>query len=278
MIDMFMSAYFISMRRIAIISVLLVIACTETPPGSDPGFIEGVEFNFLQEQNRLYFAVELSSSFTDPDTVFMVWYGLNLANDPDTVPLYDDGSNGDIISDDNVWSIEIDNSSGTFLSLPLQQGATGTVYCTGIARLGNNTFSLDNEFSLGNIIPSIVGISAPDTVQLPPTSSVTTTFLVTCEVYDANGSDDIRRVSFKSYFAENDSAMNSGNAIEMVDDGGIGSYSGDALADDQIYSVTVNLPITAKLGKYRWVFQAQDNSLAYSVRDTHYITVEPYPQ
>lgn len=277
MIDTGVSAYFTSMRRITIIILSFLIACTKAPPGSNPDYIEAVNFTFLQELNQLYFSVSLSSTASNPDTVFIEWFGLDISNEPDTLPLYDDGTNGDILSGDNVWTIEIENSADTLLSHPIQQGSSGTVYCTGKAISGSSEYSLDGEFSLGNIIPRIVSITAPDSVNLPPSSTVTTTFLVTCEVFDANGPDDIRRVSFKSYFAENDSAMNDGIAFEMADDG-VKYNSGDVTAGDQIYSVTVILPVTAKLGTYLWVFQAQDNSFAYSLRDSHYITVEPYNQ
>lgn len=270
-------AYFHRMRLIAATVLFLFSACTDPLPSDIETGIETVDFSFLQEENRLYFSIRLTDTAASPDTVFVEWFGSDTSNAPDTLGLADDGSEGDILSGDAVWSREVGNTAGN-LANPVSIQMTGTVYCRGHAVIGGTAYSLDASFSLGNLIPRIVDITAPDTVALPPSANVSTTFLVECEVYDANGADDIRRVSFKSYLAENDSAMNGGNAIEMVDDGGVGSYSGDETADDQIYSVTVNLPVTAVLGTYLWVFQAQDQSLEYSVKDSHYIVVEPYSE
>ena len=273
--DIRMSNYFQPMRWLSLAILFLLGACTEPLPIENTDYIESVNFSFLQEENSLFMAVGLSNDNAIPDDIFIEWYATDLSNQPDTITLYDDGSNGDIIANDNVWSREMLNIVGSELSLIVSQAASDKVYLTGKANENGIQHSKDGEFSLGNIIPVILSITAPDTVSLPPSASVDTTFLVECEVFDANGADDIRRVSFKSYLAENDSIMNNGVAIELVDDGGASSYSGDKTADDQIYSITVRLPNTAATGSYRWVFQAQDQSLAYSIKDTHMILVEP---
>jgi len=270
--------YFNPMFRIAIITVLIIAGCTEPVPRNVSSGIESVDFTFLQEQNKLYFSIELSDLQSNPDTVYVEWFGNDSSRSPDTLTLWDDGSHGDILINDGVWTLEISNTVSQELTYTVSSQTTGNVYCRAIVEFSGESSNLLGVFLLGNRIPEILAITAPDTVSLPDTSNVSTTFLVTCKVYDANGSDDIRRVSFLSYLSEKDSLMNGGNAIDLIDDGGIGSYSGDEAADDQIYSITVNLKKTATLGTYLWVFQAQDQSLAYSRKDSHYIVVEPYGQ
>ncbi len=111
-------------------------------------------------------------------------------------------------------------------------------------------------------------MTAPDTATRPVT--YVNLVLITCQVYDANGLDDIRWVGFKSYHTQLDSFMNGGNYIYLYDDGSQqvlyepNITSGDSVANDGVYSFQVPLSQTATTGTYRWIFEAQDLANSYS--------------
>ena len=88
--------------------------------------IKNRQFNYLQELNQLYFAMEVEAEYKNQslfDTK-IIWYAISKNNTPDTLNLYDDGSNGDIILGDWVYGLKIKNDStiikNTFFYMRLQ--------------------------------------------------------------------------------------------------------------------------------------------------------------
>ena len=145
---------------------------------------------------------------------------------------------------------------------------------------------VQDSFYLGNIIPIILSISAPDTIFLPDSGGVRS-HLVTASVHDANGLDDIRRVGFVSYHVEGDSFLNEGNIINLYDDGSeVIIYepnftSGDEVANNGEYSFGVLVfgpdnpdPVKTKTGTFDWIFEAMDMASTYSDTVIHRIIVQ----
>lgn len=113
--------------------------------------------------------------------------------------------------------------------------------------------------------PVIVSVSAPDTL-----SRSSGNFLVTAELSDPQGLNDIDRVLLNSFLP--DGTPSSSNPFELFDDGIQGS---DVVANDGIYSVRFVGIETAALGTYRFEIQATDNSGEQSNSVTHFLVVIP---
>jgi hypothetical protein len=146
---------------------------------------------------------------------------------------------------------------------------------------------LRDSFFLGNIIPQLQDIIAPNTIVRPTDNSVIFK-VVKAKAYDANGLDDIRRVGFVSYHVEGDSFLNKGDLINLYDDGSeVIIYepnftSGDSIANDAIYSFRVPIfgsgnvdpSLQTKTGTFNWIFDAMDMSNSYSDTVIHRVIVE----
>ena len=110
--------------------------------------------------------------------------------------------------------------------------------------------------------PVISNLVMPDTVFVPPTGD--TTFVkITLAVSDSDGLGNIASVSFTS--RRPDSSVV--GIYPMYDDGGIvpvspfGLRSGDAVAGDGIYTLTIPLPSSTTGNTYRdFLFSATDRS------------------
>ena len=65
-------------------------------------YISGTQFNFHQDINKLYIHTEILPDFNGKilDNVFVEWLGTKKGNNPDTLALFDDGTQGDIIFGD----------------------------------------------------------------------------------------------------------------------------------------------------------------------------------
>ena len=201
--------------------------------------------------------------------------------------LNDDGQSGDIISGDNLYSLKVLNDT-IYLANPISLDDTGKVHIKFQANYGNGaSFVLQDSFFLGNIIPQLQYIIAPDTIIRPSNNSVIFK-VVKAKVHDANGLDDVRRVGFVSYHVEGDSFLNKGNLINLYDDGSeVIIYepnftSGDSIANDAIYSFRVPIfgsgnvdpSLQTKTGTFNWIFDAMDMSNTYSDTVIHTVVVE----
>lgn len=263
--------YFQPMRLILFIGALILIwGCPGPTPTQQTGNPAGeVQFSYLQDANQLYFGIQLNPDLFESrfDSALVRWYGTDSTRTPDSLTLNDDGLNGDIISNDDQYSLKVDNLASV-LSNPITNNDSGQVYfdIDLIQKLG--TITLHKTEYLGNLKPVLVRATAPDTALRP--SSGLELYLVTCQVRDANGLDDIQWAGFKSYHTQLDSFLNHGNYIFLYDDGGQtilynpNITSGDSVAGDGIYSFQVPLTNSSLSGTYRWIFEAQDFSGARS--------------
>ena len=271
-----------------IITALIFWGCSDSASTTDTDSPLGeLQFTFLQDDRVLYFAIDLAPSHRNSPlaTAALNWFGTDTTKTPDYLLLKDDGTNGDIIENDDLYSRKIINDSQT-LSNPIEND-TGRVYLDFEATYDNNaSFMAQDSFYLGNIIPIIVFISPMDTIFLPDSGGVKFD-TVKATVHDANGLDDIRRVGFFSYHVDDSTFLNEGNIINLYDDGSeVILYepnftSGDAAANDGIYSFRVpvfgpgNLDseLETKTGTFLWIFDAVDMANTHSNPDTQTVVV-----
>ena len=129
-------------------------------------------------------------------------------------------------------------------TLSLPRGETGlyvvTVAVLGEDGLGNEATALLN-FVNGDPQPPVIA-----SVEFPPTVTPPAEFSVVATVSDPDGLSNIARVT-----------LNPGN-FDLLDDGGIGSISGDATADDGRFTVTFQVPDGQPPGPETFTIQAFD--------------------
>jgi hypothetical protein len=246
------------------------------------------QFTFLQNDQILYFAIDVESRVNGSplQTVAVHWFGTaGPDSTADYLLLNDVGISGDILENDYLYSLKVINN--TLTHNPIDDD-TGRVYLDFEATYENHPpFMVQDSFYLGNIIPIIVSISAPDTIFLPDSGGVTFE-LVKARVHDANGLDDIRRVGFVSFYVDDSTFLNEGNIINLYDDGSeVIIYepnftSGDEVANDGEYSFEVlvfgpgnpNPALKTKTGTFNWIFEAMDMANTYSDTMIHRIIVQ----
>jgi hypothetical protein len=278
-----------------IITALIFWGCPDSVSTPDPDSPLGeLQFTYLQHDQILYFAIDVASSYRtfslDTTSTKLKWFGTDKTDTLlfDEIELNDKGTRGDILKDDGLYSRKIINNSDS-LSYPIEYD-TGKVYLEFQATYGNGstTFTVEDSFYLGNIIPQIETITAPDTIFLPDSGSVIFQ-LVTAKVADANGSSDIRGVGFFSYHVDDSTFLNEGNIINLYDDGSeVILYepnftSGDEVANNGEYSFKIPVfgpgnsdpELETKTGTFWWIFDAVDMANTHSNPDTHTVVVEP---
>lgn len=269
------------------ILALVYLACSDEKNQDSEDPILNPSFSFLQDVNKLYFSVTVGSVYqgNSLDGVVVLWYGINLGSPADTISLYDLGTNGDIIMNDDIFSRKISNN------LPGLKNdltdATGRVYMEYVATFGSEFVTLRDSVLIGNIIPRIESVVA-DTVIQRPSDATVSLHLIKAQVFDADGLDNIKWVGFTSYHVEGDSMMNSGSPIYLHDDGSeIILYepnitSGDSARGDGLYSFRIPVYGTGfedpnfqtKSGTFKWRFQAQDKANDYSNMVEHEIVIQ----
>jgi len=273
-----------------IITALIFWGCPDSASTTDTDSPLGeLQFTYLQNDQILYFAIDVATSHRNSPlgTAALNWFGTDITNTPDYLLLNDDGISGDIIKNDDLYSLKEPNDLLTLIH-PIDSSDIGMVNVVFQATYGNGaSFMVEDSFSLGNIIPQIVYIAAPDTIVRPSDSGVIFE-LVKAKVHDANGLEDIRRVGFVSYHVEGDSFLNEGNIINLYDDGGeVIIYepnftSGDLAANDSVYSFRVPVfgtgntdpALQTKAGTFDWIFEAMDMANTYSDTVIHRIIVQ----
>ena len=261
--------------------------CSNPTDIEDSIMIKNRQFNYLQDLNQLYFAMEVEAEYKNQslfDTK-IIWYAISKKNTPDTLNLYDDGSNGDIILGDGVYGLKIKNDS-TIIKNTMGEDS-GSVYLDFIAVYETEVITISDSFNIGNIIPRIIQTSAPSTIVRPVGETVSFSS-IKVEVFDTDGLETIKWVGFTSYHVEGDSMMNKGNYIYLYDDGSqVILYepnftSGDSVKGDGIY--TFKIPIygdgftdpnqQTKTGNFIWRFLTQDLENEYSKMKEHEILIQ----
>lgn len=100
--------------------------------------------------------------------------------------------------------------------------------------------------------PVILAITAPDSVSRPAPEQAAILVNIIAEVTDPDGLDNVAKVVLRTI---------SNQEFPLLDDGGNdGSPSGDAVAGDGMYTITIQVESTNGLGPNTFRFQATDRS------------------
>tara|TARA_B110000438_G_C15799036_1_gene644239 strand:+ start:498 stop:1271 length:774 start_codon:yes stop_codon:yes gene_type:complete len=247
------------------------MSCEKVEPVVETYPLSEVEFSFLQASNKLYISAKALNKYQNSslDSIMVLWQGTNITNTADTIKLIDDGTLGDLIPKDEIFSRKINNSS-LYLKNTIPSSAKDSVFLSILGQYDNKELVLTASFILGNIRPKLTSVTGvQDTITKPsyntdPNIINTIEFSLMATVSDPNGLDDIKRVFFRSYNVDLDSMMFNGDPVFLHDDGTGVDGSGDLQKGDGTYTRTISMTQDAKSGTYHWSFEAQDFSNAYS--------------
>lgn len=220
---------------------------------------------YVDEVVPLFIAVRAS----DPDSldiiarvVYEIW-GPTISELAEAGVLNDAGANGDSLAGDGIFSMVTTTrfAEWKFGSYHLMVQAYDSRNAA-----SNSLYKILPWAKIRvGVAPQIIGVSAPDTIQLPAVGDKS--FLLTANVTDADNNRDIHEVYFDTF--RPDGSASSGNPFKMYDDG----TSGDVTAGDYIYSLKIFITSQNSPGNYRFEFQARDYSGLLSNKIIHIITV-----
>ena len=99
---------FIFLKNISVL-ILILSSCSNEKNQNYEDPILNPSFSFLQDVNKLYFSITVGPIYqgNELDGVVVLWYGINLGSQADTISLNDLGTNGDIIMNDDIFSRKI---------------------------------------------------------------------------------------------------------------------------------------------------------------------------
>ncbi len=233
--------------------------------------VKGVEtadsFTYSTSDSLLTISIALTSS-KDVSEVYCDIYSSD-GNKINSGPfqLFDNGfitQNGDTVAGDFTYSNKFPLSSSYIAgNYEIQYFITST---SGTSKLIAVHYF---QYTAGkpNVAPVISNLVAPSSATI---GSSDVTMLITLDVHDDNGPNDIQSVYFNSYIPPSGSPS-SNNPYYLNDSG----QNGDAVAGDGTYSITIVLPSTGVTkGTYRWEFFAKDRSGAVSNKITHNIEIQ----
>ena len=139
-----------------VMSMILFFSCEDTEIPQEPDPLSNFNFAFLQASEKFYFSITTSRSFNNSklDSVVAVWMGTDSSSVPDTIKLFDDGTLGDIIPNDNIFSRRIANSSSVLSNIVINPiPSRDNLYASIFAVYGNTVKSIPKRsFTIGNIL------------------------------------------------------------------------------------------------------------------------------
>ena len=125
--------YFFSMRKTFWLLAGLVLFMMGCPSGDSTdeeeiALLQDLQFNYHQGLNNLYFSAQVESSYLGKklQAVQALYFGFDTTRIADTLSLNDEGITGDIIPDDDVFSIKVSNDSN-YVTYVLEPTDTGKV-------------------------------------------------------------------------------------------------------------------------------------------------------
>jgi len=257
--------YFFSMRKtIWLLAglVLFIMGCSsgDSTDEEEIALLQDLQFNYHQGLNNLYFSVQVESSFLSKklQAVQALYFGFDTTQTADTLALNDAGITGDIISDDDVFSIKVSNDSN-YVTYVLEPADTGRVYIKYLAQFGTVIKEHITSFKMGNQGPRILSVSMPDTMRRPSGDSVVVGTIVV-SLTDLDGHEDVQTCYLM--FQKPDSTFSSGSPISLYDDGNedFSMYLWDEVANDGKYSRYIIIDSSNPLGTYTSYFYARDYS------------------
>ena len=179
--------------------------------------------------------------------------------------LHDDGILPDLFSNDNIYS--------GYVAFQIQRVVAGDFILKmwSINQKGDESTISFLPVHIGrfNHAPVISNLIAPDTLYIGNRLSLT------LQVSDSDGLSDVYKVGYLSLKPDGNYA-NSGNLIQMYDDGGEQPQSGDLVEGDGIYTYTTTVPSDALIGTYVFTFSAFDKLHVTSNTIIHRLTILPF--
>ena len=268
--------------------LLIFSSCDEQMPieeaQSDP--ITNPQFVFMRESNLLYFSASFELEFGGESlTSALVEWSTQNGSPADSIWLNDVGEHGDLLAFDRVYSHKIQNDLNHIQNIIIPS-LVGQVTYRFLGFYGIKSVELSQTSYVENIPPVILSLSAADIITRPSGTELEFV-LVSADVFDMNGLDDILNCGFTSLHVGPDTLLNNGEAIWLYDDGGIveifpGYYSGDEISGDGKFSFQIPIFGTGntdpaqqtKPGTFLWTFTAKDKSNDLSGPMEHTVVVE----
>ena len=254
-----------------VIVFFLFFACDDIPDdiveSLNPSY-QVVSLNLPDNLEYVDSEVELDVSveFEDVSTISSVWFDI----------VDEDGSSE--IKSNIELTIGDDNytySGQTILDSSIAEGK----YYIEIYVEDNQRNSAENVHQIASHafqFNSSVGNYAPVLNNLVIADSVTrgVEFRFSVEVFDSNGIADVDSVYYEVYNPNGVQLINSENISKFpLSDNGDTEKSGDAEADDGIYTMLLTIPGSYPSGNWKFVFTAVDNKGAQSNQLIHTLTV-----
>lgn len=274
-------------KLFSLVGLFMVLSCDEPQKDDVVSIFSDSQFTFHQDQNKIYFAINAAKTMNgiQIDSVTLNWYGSSRSNAKDVLTLNDDGFDGDIIMNDDLYSIKILNDSTVIKNI--LKDDSGFVFLDFNAIYDSEVLLVRDSMKIGNIIPRIISINAPDTINRPSDATISLE-TISAEVFDTDGLETIKWVGFTSFHIDGDSIMNNGNYIYLHDDGSeIILYepnitSGDETKDDGVFSFRIPIygqgftepGFQTKTGRFVWRFAAQDLLNDYTNIVEHEIIIQ----
>ena len=250
-------------KLIIILSIFYFKCSAPTQTSDEIHPIESIDFNYLQNEDKIYMATELKNPFNGLNLryVSLAWHGqTNFSSSADSFFLADSGQLGDILKGDNIFSLSKELSS--IIINPISLSDTNRVHIKIIAHYDDGNSYIDSsKFSLGNLWPIFTSFDLPDTLTRPSETGSANLINIKVGIDDPDGKEDIQWVGFLSFKNENNNLtpLNNGNYLYLDDTGDI-LHHGDEIANDGIFSTLVQLPYNATTGNLDWKFRVQDIS------------------
>lgn len=219
----------------------------ETVPSLSQLSAPDLVFNGSPRLHTISVAVQEPQGREDIQSVTYAITNVGAGSPADSGEMVDDGTQGDAIPKDAVFSAQI---SGMFAG-----DATGQFELTVQARDGSGNTSdvlSDTLFVLAgteNLPPEIVNVAAPQSVAIDSAFS----FVIIAEVSDNEGLSDIRQVKYQFF----PPAHPNPTVEDTLSDSG---QSGDVTPGDGIFSATLNSSLFEEVADYFIRFEAEDRS------------------
>lgn len=178
-------------KKVQYILLLFIISCGVKDSEEEFAvLISDTQFNFHQNTNQLFVSTKVQPDLDGRilDKVIVEWFGTSLENTPDSLTLFDDGTNGDILSNDDYYTLKVRNDS---LNIKNTLGDdSGSVHINVLAMYIGENANEQSSFRIGNIIPRIINVQA-DTLITRPIGATLSLHIVSATVFDADGLDNI---------------------------------------------------------------------------------------
>lgn len=241
-------------------ALVLMFGCDDTGvgPEDETAVLSNPETSYNDRDNRFYTAITAVPPVGSGE-VDSIWIDLflvaadSIGTDSSLVrvPLVDDATNGDILPADGVYARKFDS--------PLSPDESGPVRIVFMAVVATDTHTVVDTLYLDNVPPAIdsVVVSAP-TVTRPATVGVVVVDTLYVFASDANGTADLKTVTFKIVKPDGSLGVGAGGITDfpLYDDG----TREDVTATDGIFTGGITFQSSNPLGTYTLRFVAQDFS------------------